>query len=249
MTQKLRILTWNIWNYNQWVERKAHLVDSIRVINPDIIAFQEIRRNYLQEPDQATQLERELPGYSIVVQPAAIAEYYWEGLAIFSKNHIARVNYLGLSRDQHDIEDAPHQRIVLGARVEWGEKSVCVFNTHLSLSEAARLRTVREVLQFIEAFSAKNDPVILVGDFNAQPHEKAIEAIRQSKLGLKDAWEESHNLEAGETWEIPTLSERLDYIFYGKALSLISCERVGLKPDANGVYPSDHCGLVADFKL
>lgn len=249
MSQTLKILTWNIWNYNKWEERKQYLAESIRAIDADIIALQEVRYNYLQGLNQAEELSQELPGYSLIVQPAAVQTHHWEGLAIFSKHSISRVNYWGLSRDEKDLEDAPHQRIVLAAEIGWKDTPLCIFNSHWSLSKAARLRTAGEVLGFIKLFAGKNEKIILLGDFNAEPSEESIQLIKQDRLGLMDSWEKQHGSTGGGTCKVPTLKRRLDYIFYGKGLLLLSCKRVGLKPNGSGVYPSDHTGLVANFQV
>jgi len=249
MAEAIKILTWNIWNYNQWEARKPYLAECINEINADIVALQEVRYNYLQGPHQALELAENLEGYTMAVQPAAVETHHWEGLAILSKYPITRVNYWGLSRDPKDLEDAPHQRIVLGVEVDCAGVPMCLFNSHWSLSQVARIRTAQEALGFMEVFARANDRTILMGDFNAEPHEEAIKVIKESNLGLTDSWEKLHGDVHGGTWEIPSLKERLDYIFHGKGLSLVSCERVGLEPNQAGVYPSDHVGLVAEFRL
>lgn len=40
-----------------------------------------------------------------------------------------------------------------------------------------------------------------------------------------------------------------DYIFHGLGLKATSCKRIGMEPNAVGVYPSDHVGLVAEFMV
>jgi endonuclease/exonuclease/phosphatase family metal-dependent hydrolase len=249
MVQRIKILTWNIWNYNEWEARKPYLGKCIEDIDADIIALQEVRYNYLQGPNQAEELAANLEGYSMVVQPAAVETHHWEGLAILSKYPITQVNYWGLSRDPQDLADAPHQRIVLGAEVICGDLPLCLFNSHWSLSRPARVRTAREVLGFMGLFAGTNTRTLLMGDFNAEPYEEAIQIVKKNSLRLTDAWEEAHGDAHGGTWEVPRVEKRLDYIFHGKGLSLVSCERVGLEPNQAGVYPSDHTGILAVFQL
>ena len=43
MAKAIKILTWNIWNYNQWEARKPYLAECINEINADIVALQEVR--------------------------------------------------------------------------------------------------------------------------------------------------------------------------------------------------------------
>lgn len=42
---------------------------------------------------------------------------------------------------------------------------------------------------------------------------------------------------------------RLDYIFLGGGLISTACTRIGSEPDADGFYPSDHLGLLADINV
>ncbi|HHV93987.1 MAG TPA: hypothetical protein GXX47_05545 [Firmicutes bacterium] len=249
MGSRVKVLTWNIWNYNNWEARKGWLMHLLASLKPDIVALQEIRYKYLEGPNQAEELAEGLCGYHLVVQPAAVETRHWEGLAVFSKLPVVKVNYWGLSRDLGDPDDAPHQRIVLGVQLDCGGESLCLFNSHWSLSRNARLRTAQEALEFIAAFAKDNKRIVLLGDFNALPEEEAVTVLRESCLGLKDAWESACGDAPGGTWEVPTPQRRIDYIFYGPGLSLLSCERVGLLPNKEGVYASDHAGLLAEFEV
>lgn len=249
MEQVIKVLVWNIWNYNEWEARLPCLGQCIKEQDADIVALQEVRYNYLQAPNQADDLSDYLVGYERVVQPAAVGTRHWEGLAVFAKHTATRVNYWGLSRDLDDRRDAPHQRIVLGIELDCKGVPVCVFNSHWSLSPVARIRTAREVLGFMDLFCGANKQTLLMGDFNAEPDEEAIRTIRAGSLGLTDTWAELHGDDAGWTWEVPDLRRRIDYIFHGPGLEVISCKRVGMEPNEKGVYPSDHAGLVAEFRI
>ena len=245
----LKILVWNIWNYNQWEARLPYLAQCIKDVDADVVALQEVRYNYLEAPNQADDLLNYLQGYDAIVQPAAVGNRHWEGLAIFTKHPIKRVNYWGLSRDLADMRDAPHQRIVLAVELEYKGVDVCVFNSHWSLSAEARQRTAKEVVDFIEVFAKDKKHTLLMGDFNAEPHENAIEILKASHLQLHDTWAGLHESETGGTWEVPTLEKRIDYIFHGPLLRAVSCKQVGIRPNEDGVYPSDHAGLAAEFEI
>ena len=105
-----------------------------------------------------------------------------EGPAIFSRWPILHSDYLLLSRNTSDEGDT-HQRLCLHAVIDATPTSpthartlVDVYTVHLSLSEAARNRSVPELLAFIKE-SARGDVVMLTGDMNAEPHEPAMRAL------------------------------------------------------------------------
>ena len=96
-----------------------------------------------------------------------------EGVAVLSKFPIRRQDYILLSRDYTDKQD-DHQRLVLHAQIAVPSiGTVHVYGTHLSLSEAARDRTVLELSDFIDLNGANEFPVFC-GDLNAEPDSAAI---------------------------------------------------------------------------
>jgi len=144
-----------------------------------------------------------LPGYQYVHVPAQLYldKDVWgrsegpgkgstqrdeEGPAIFSKWPILHSDYLLLSRNTSDEGDT-HQRLCLHAVIDATAASskgttlgkqflMDVYSIHLPLSEAARNRTVPELLAFIKE-SALGDIVMLTGDMNAEPQEPAMRAL------------------------------------------------------------------------
>jgi endonuclease/exonuclease/phosphatase family metal-dependent hydrolase len=112
--------------------------------------------------------------------------------------------------------------------------------------------------------------VVLVGDLDATPDSASVRFLhgRQSHGGMsmcyRDAWGSIHPGEAGHTftaenplvtaenwdWE-PELGRRIDYIMvrcsdHGPTLDVRACQRIFDEP-ADGVWGSDHFGVVADF--
>lgn len=64
-----------------------------------------------------------------------------------------------------------------------------VYTVHLSLSEAARNRTVRELVAFVRA-TAAGAVQVLAGDMNAEPHEAAMEWLARGSTGTIDSEKE-----------------------------------------------------------
>lgn len=283
----IRVMSVNIWNHNHWKIRMPLLRDAILSQNPDIIGFQEVRsRKYSSAKKgrfQIADLTNLLPGFDFVYQPAmmfresahGMEELVHEGLAIFSKLPILSTDYIPLSRDQNDPADF-HQRICLRARILTSAGPVMFMTTHLSLSERARDRTLKEIAASSASIS---EPSILVGDFNAGA--ESIYAILNEK-GFLDAGAEIHpewtQSSTGFTFSSWNPKQRIDFVFYRQGsqnhlenremlqdLQLKPIEATitgrtsvpisGLHPkggvqDYNGkLFPSDHFFLAVDFRV
>jgi endonuclease/exonuclease/phosphatase family metal-dependent hydrolase len=121
--------------------------------------------------------------------------------------------------------------------------------------------------QFIERRLGDSERhVIIAGDLTADPDCASVRYLcgRQSLAGTsvnyRDAWPSLHPGEPGETsssdnplvydWDWPY--RRLDYVLVrmgihgGPTLEIAACERVFDEP-VNGVWASDHFGLIADL--
>ena len=114
----------------------------------------------------------------------------------------------------------------------------------------------------------RNLHVIMVGDFDADPASASVRFLtgRQSLGGMsacyRDAWESAHPGEPGYTFtpENPLVTDhdwpfrRIDYILVrcadhgGPTLEISRCDLIFNAP-IDGVWASDHFGLVADLAL
>ncbi len=252
----MRVMSLNIWNYNEpWPRRRELIVETVRSAGPEVVAFQEIRSDPERDErdddgqrlNQAQQIAVRLPEYPyLAFQPAM---YYptgaWEGLAFLSRIPFAGRDWTSLSRDPGDPEDR-HQRIVLHVRFDLPDGSFHLFNTHLSLSRAARLRTVKGVLAYLRRFSG---PRLLVGDLNEHPDQAPMAMLRDA--GWTDVWATLHPNEPGYTSRSDEPWQRIDYAWASPELApyLKAIELVADQPDGDSVFPSDHIGLVVTIDV
>lgn len=273
---KLKLLCVNLWNYNHWVGRRHLVVQEIKRLNPDVVAFQEVRRRLISPLETfrslADDLARELSAYQFAFAPAMSftereLEYMDEGLAIFSRLPIVDTDVLKLSRDASDRNDF-HQRIVQRATVQTKFGRVHILNTHLSLSKRARARTLAEIWRYAAKFK---DPVVVMGDMNSELEKEHPEVF--DKYGFVDAWREVHSPdepeEKGWTFNSWEPKKRIDYILLRRkdtrrgavVVEKISVEgtkweeQKGVEP-VGGVtdmrdrmYPSDHRFIFARIKF
>jgi hypothetical protein len=109
-------------------------------------------------------------------------------LALFSSWPLSSSRAEKLLRDPKDPADF-HQRIVLhaAARTPWGQ--VHLLTTHLSLSAAARARTLPQIGRL--ANSLLPEPSILLGDMNAAATDEPQMLLREP-FYFRDAWTELH---------------------------------------------------------
>lgn len=148
----------------------------------------------------------------------------------------------------------------------------CVTTTHLKARNGALLSTLRneqgkDLLNFVQKHH-ENQPVIICGDFNAEPTEPVYSTIIDSSLELGSAYADCDNNSSVPscqreppytTWKIRDEGEichTIDYVFYTKknleveaVLQLPSGEDIGTNRVPSFAYPSDHFSLVCDFKL
>jgi endonuclease/exonuclease/phosphatase family metal-dependent hydrolase len=254
-------MTLNIWNYNDpWPRRRDLIVEAVSQVGPDVIGFQEIRHDGALDDDgrnQAEQLAERLSEYRYIHQPAQPDPEAdrWEGLAIFSRLPIASSSHVLLSRDPDDPRDN-HQRIVLCAELQTPAGSAHFFNTHLSLSRAARSRTVREISAFTSRYP-ESLPHVLVGDFNETPDSDPVQHLL-GEGGFSDTWVAANGGDPGCTFdsrnpyaELDDGGKRIDYIFMSTSGlgRLVSCRRVADRADTEGHLPSDHYGLAAEVRI
>lgn len=155
---------------------------------------------------------------------------------------------------------------------ETGEE-VCVTTTHLKARTGPWLPTFRneqgkDLLHFISTH-CDNKPVILCGDFNAEPTEPIYDTILTNQrfkfssayagCGLSHGESSAEREPSYTTWKIREEGEvchTIDYVFYSQdnmkveaVLNFPNDEQIGQDRVPSFLYPSDHFSLVCDFKL
>jgi endonuclease/exonuclease/phosphatase family metal-dependent hydrolase len=136
--------------------------------------------------------------------------------------------------------------------------------------ELERQRQAVAAARVLERHAVGVDHVIVLGDFDATPDAASMrfwrgrQPVDEISVCYQDAWETVHPGEPGFTFtagnplvragEVATaVSRRIDYILvrsgiHGPTLRVRSCELVLDRP-VDGVWASDHFGVVADLDL
>lgn len=271
---RLRAVTLNLWGEQGPLERRLQLcIEQLRELNPDVVALQEVREIPSKLVNTAQQLGTAL-GLNPVFAPATEWGGGTEGLAILSRHPIAAHEHVELPQPRAD-----ERRVLLWAELATPHGVVLVGTTHLHYRMTdgiAREEQVEAIDRLLKGHALKlaGGPklTVLMGDFNATPDSDEVRFLRGlHTLGgrrtyYQDAFLCAHDgpAEHGFTWSrrnpytqrlrFLQNDRRLDYIFVsppsrdGRGV-VHSCRVVLDRPDPDGVFPSDHFGLLAELQL
>ena len=256
----LRIITWNVWGlYGPWQEREAAIVATLRDARPDIVVLAE---SWAKDGDsQCARLAGPLglPHHAFSGIPAQEDEAARSGVAVMSRWPIRRESGLtfGSARVQLAELSGPRGPILVCGLVMdawWFDES------------QARQGSVRELLSYVDQAQDNRAPVIVCGDFNADPDSDEIRMLTGRTtapvpgLSFYDAWEVAGPAAPGHTWcnENPWATQllwpdrRIDYIFSatarpGGAGHPIHTALLGTRP-VSSTYPSDHYALQSSLR-
>lgn len=240
---RVTVLSLNIWNYRgEWAARRERIARLIRAVAPDVVGLQEVRRDprYAFGVDQAMQLARRT-GLRHLYAPAM---RYWrwpritEGLAILTPHRVLQHRTIPLRWDPADRSD-PNRRIALHTTLALPDGfSLDCWVTHLNLRPPMRDASAAALLTAWQ--TTRSSPAsLLMGDFNADPSARTLQAFTDE--GLRDMWALARPGDPGATYPAWAPQRRIDYLFAGPGWTVEHIDRVGSGSHAL----SDHCGLLA----
>lgn len=260
---RLRVVSWNIWwRFGPWEERAPAIEATIRALDPDVVALQEV----WGEQDGTTfasQLGERL-GYEHAYAHRFDIDGVLFGNAILSRWPITSTEWWPLPARG----DAEEMRTLLFAGIDGPRGPFQVFCTHLNWrfdQSDVRQGQVRSICELVESKRPRVFPPILCGDMNAPPDSTEMQMLSGKttlpvpKLVFHDAWEMAGD-GPGHTWsnENPyaaldlEVARRIDFIYTGwprahGAGHVTRCEVIGQQP-VDGVVPSDHYGVLAELR-
>lgn len=270
----IRAVTLNLWGEQGPLARRMELCQQhLRALRPDVVALQEVREIPGTLENTAATLARALDLHYVFAEALP-----WgggtEGLALLSRARIAASDHRELPH-----ATAAERRVVLHAELDFAGTRVAAFTTHLNYRMShgvEREDQVEAVDQFVTATVAKIAPApavtLLMGDFNATPDSDEIRFLRglHSLRGRRTYYQDAflahtdRERDAGLTWSrrnpytqrlrFLQTDRRLDYVFVGAPARtgrgvVHSCRVVLDEGDADGVFPSDHFGVLAEVQL
>ncbi|KAG9328623.1 hypothetical protein JZ751_006128 [Albula glossodonta] len=285
-SQPIRVMQWNILaqalgegkdgfiqcplDALNWAERKYLILEEILTYQADILCLQEVDHYF----DTFQPVLNSLGYHSTFCpkpwSPCLDVEHNNgpDGCALFFKcdrfklldSISLRLAALALKTNQ--------VAIVQTLQCRASGRPLCVAVTHLKARSGwERLRSAQgsDLLQSLQTATGGADgiPLLVCGDFNAEPSEDVYRRFASSSLGLDSAYKQL-SLD-GQTeppytsWKIRPSGESchtLDYIWYSRhalrvdsVLDLPTEEQIGPGRLPSYSYPSDHLSLVCDVRF
>jgi endonuclease/exonuclease/phosphatase family metal-dependent hydrolase len=267
---RVRIATWNLWGrYGPWAERMPAIVESLREIDADICALQEVWED--DERNQARELCNALGYDDFVFAPNLERDGARAGNAVLARWPIVRRAVQTLPREASDSrDDEGEERLVVLAEVDGPRGPIQVFCAHLSWRDdhsAIRQQQVAAICRLVRDWRPRPFPAVLCGDLNAEPHSDEIRmltglaAVPVPGVVFKDAWlAAGHDDEPGYTTHndnpfiagLLSRNTRIDYVLVGQAklggVGHVLDARVAGNAPVDGMWPSDHFAVVTDLR-
>jgi endonuclease/exonuclease/phosphatase family metal-dependent hydrolase len=182
----------------------------------------------LQEVDRGTKRSGGVDQVQVLAEKGAVEavlgrSLYYDGgeygVAVLARGGLAshRTHPLPVSPPQERSGGAHEPRVALAAIARTPIGQVQVVNTHLDASrdDHYRLQEAARVLAIVEPLRRETRPLVIGGDFNAEPGSAVVERLRAA--GLRDAWTECGQGE-GLTFPAHAPVKRIDYLFLTGAL-------------------------------
>ena len=208
------------------------MADAIKAVSPDVVGLQEIRGVGTSElyTDQTGRLAAlsEMP-YSFFAKAIDFKDGPY-GNALLSKIPIISAEVITIPDPEVKTGDLWYEtRCVLKARLEGG---ITVLVTHVGLNRDEKENAIKTILESLE-----DEKCILMGDFNLQPNDPLIAAVKDRMKDTADLFSE------------PLLScpsdvpnKKIDYVFVSRDVEVTDA-------DIPAIVASDHRPHIATVKL
>lgn len=257
MGQVHKIMTYNIRydnpkdSLNNWDHRKAEVAALLKYYDPEIFGIQEGLHHQLSHLDQ------QLADYARIGVGRDDGKQKGEFCAIYynkTKVSLIEASTFWLSEQPDTISvgwDAAMERIcTYGIFEHLGSgKKMAVFNAHFDhIGSVAREKSAKLILKKIKKINREKYPVLLMGDFNAEPDSKPIKAFSKK---LKDGGELSQTGIYGPHGTFTgfepnaVAKRRIDYIFV-KNWEVNRYRHIADKRK-DGYYVSDHLPVLIEL--
>jgi tyrosyl-DNA phosphodiesterase 2 len=236
--EQLTLATFNVWFGESDFQTRAHgLLDILQQKRPDVIGLQEVTPDFLR----------------ILLAQKWVQNEYWvsdvTGITVDNYGVLMLGRLPAINLMLHDLPSHMGRRLLAATFTLNGEE-VTIATVHLESLDKWRCR--QQQLQIIFNLLDAMPHAVLMGDFNfdAEGEEKG-----NIPGNFTDIWRAIHPHQAGYTkdsevntmrWHATGLSDkvRLDQMIVRSGTwQPQAISRLGMKPIAPNVFPSDHFGL------
>lgn len=253
----VKVMTMNLrHDVDFWEERFPMIADEIVRLQPDFIGLQEVELAQDQTQvllDAIAARDPALRYHAHEESKTGLAAISGEGIASFSRHPV-----LGAS-----MVDLQFGRPAQLDRVQIGTMTVDFYNTHLHHEGGDEVRApqMRTLLKFMSD-NDRGNIVFLTGDLNAAADSETIDLVYQAEF--IDSFPEIYgDRDPGNTVPIrleksfapQKTTARIDYVLARQASDFMESVRVTSSTvafnfrNSEGLYPSDHLGVMSTFEL
>lgn len=254
---------------NSWANRKEFMTSIIVEGNYDFIGSQETVMHANPDLHQVNFIASKLPGHSVIGRSREVNPEVGEAMTIFYKKERWQID----ETDQgtfwlSDTPDVPGSKtdpqagcprsvtFALFHELKEGQptgQKIYVYNTHYDhMSEGARQRAAKQLMDRIATRKNKDVLVVVIGDMNSGERGAAIRYMKGEPATLDgqaltppfkllDSFREVHpdatDVGTFNSFRAPS-KEKIDYIFVLPGLKTISAEII--RTQREGKYPTDH---------
>lgn len=148
----------------------------------------------------------------------------------------------------------PFRRGWVSTDVSYRGKHLRFVGAHLD--SASHLLEIPQGLQLLTGVANTGLPVVVAADLNADcsnPADPTYPTCQNFRdAGFVDAWTTANPYDPGYTKSLPVMTMRSDYVMVRGSFGVKVAVLVGEEPDdrtASGLWPSDHCGVVAKLRV
>lgn len=242
----LKVVTLNLYHdKDDWPKRRVQIVEELKRLQPDAIALQEV----LQDEgltNQAEWLAAQL-GYQwhfVSTDPAGHARRY--GNAVLTRHPI-------LKRGEKLLQPLDDNRTVAFLRIDLDGRPLNLYATHLHWTDqggAIRARQIADLMRYIAATS-EGIPSLVAGDFNSTADSPELAALREGFVDIYGNRHPQTDAVSSSTLNLKYFApKRIDHVFFQRdAFTPVGATILFNKPDAQGVWASDHFGMLAELRL
>lgn len=252
----------------KWDNRKLHVIEEMLTYSPTILCLEEVDHfNYIHE-------NLTTAGYQGIFFPKPDSPCLYspnnsgpDGCAVFWKpDHLHLQSKEEIVLQSRNGMETNQVAIICTFTHIARKKDFCLSVTHLkSKTPYWQLRHEQgEYLEKVLCKTVEKLPIVVCGDFNAEPSEQVYEVFKRSRLQLASAYcHLSQLMEEPKytTWKVrggvagnKEVAHCIDYIWYSSShwqpvaiLKLPTEGEIGKDRLPSYSYPSDHLSLVVDF--
>ena len=269
----LRWCTWNLWAIGPELRARSDTARTVlSQLGPDLCCLQEVRAD--SSIDVAVELADALGLH--VGRSEAIGADWWGG-RVGEDVRVDNVVLSRWPIEECEAVTLPCRpgtsevRSALVTRVDSPEGALRVVSLQLSsspLDSAVRMDQLEVLVDALATAATRGETVLVAGDFNAEPDSDEVRRFCGHKTAsmrdgfvMLDLWRYARPDDPGWTWDRANPhvfatrepNSRIDHLLAGPTPAGVMPATLGIERfavrDVDGVWASDHAGVVADLEI